>query len=120
MSIKIGEVSILTGDVVRMADFYKALLGIENNSNDPVHQFLITEETMLTVYNDGIAHSGQNICLAFTVEDIDLAREKVYSLGAITVQEVMTQPWGTRNMCFLDPDGNCVYLRQFPSNRIPE
>lgn len=118
--MKIGEVSILTDDVVRMADFYKALLGIENNSNDPVHQILISEETMLTVYNDGNAHSGQNICLAFTVEDIELAREKVCSLGASIVQEVMMQPWGARNMCFLDPDGNRVYLRQFASERVPE
>ena len=48
--MKIGEVSLLTNDVKRMADFYKFLLGVDNGSDDPVHQFILTEETSLTVY----------------------------------------------------------------------
>ena len=49
----IGEVCLLTNDVPRLAAFYKQLLGVENGSNDETHQFILSEGTTLTVYNDG-------------------------------------------------------------------
>ena len=39
--MKLGEVSILTRDVARLANFYKSLLETDNNSNDAVHQTII-------------------------------------------------------------------------------
>ena len=62
--MKIGEVSLLTNDVLRLAAFYKELFEIENDSNDETHQFIITEETTLTIYNDGTVknNQNQNIC----------------------------------------------------------
>ena len=74
----IGEVCLLTNDVPRLAAFYKQLLGVENGSNDETHQFIISEGTALTVYNDGTVKNNrnQNICLAFTVDDINREYEK--------------------------------------------
>ena len=71
--MQIGEVGLFTNDVVGLASFYKTLFGIDNNSDDNVIQFLITEGTGLTIYNDGVKRQGnyQNICLAFTVDDVD-------------------------------------------------
>ena len=71
--MRIGEVCLLTNDVPRLAAFYKRLLGVENGSNDETHQLIISEETALTVYNDGTVKNNlnRNICLAFTVDDID-------------------------------------------------
>lgn len=91
--MKIGEVGLLTNDVIRLADFYKRLLETDNQSNDAVHQTIISEETMLTVYNDGTVrnNSNQNICLAFTVDDM----ERAY---------------------FYDPDRNLIYLRSFAND----
>ena len=68
----IGEVCLLTNDVPRLAGFYKLLLGVENGSDNETHQFIISEGTTLTVYNDGIIKNNlnQNICLSFTVDDI--------------------------------------------------
>lgn len=51
--MQIGEVCLLTNNVIRLADFYKKLLEIENNSQDETHQFIISEGTTLTIYNDG-------------------------------------------------------------------
>ena len=113
--MKIGEVCLLTEDVVRLADFYKRLLGTDNGSNDAVHQTIIADETMLTVFNDGQVHSGQNICLAFTVDDLDKEYHRVLALGAKIVERPTVRPWGAANMCFLDPDGNIVYFRSFPT-----
>ena len=51
--MKIDEVCLLTNDIRRLADFYKRLLETENNSNDETHQFILTEGSALTIYNDG-------------------------------------------------------------------
>lgn len=117
--MKIGEVGLLTNDVVRLADFYKALLETDNHSSNTVHQTLLAEETMLTIYNDGTPknNQNQNICLAFTVEDVQLAFQKVQALGAEILEEPKTRPWGATNMSFRDPDGNVIYLRSFPAEK---
>lgn len=115
--MKLGEICFLTNNVVRLANFYKQLLGIDNGSHDPVHQTLIAEETMLTIYNDGTAknNQNQNICVAFTVENMDEAYEKVLALGVEVIEPPTRRPWGTINMSFRDPDNNVIYLRCFPN-----
>lgn len=114
--MKLGEVGLLTNDVIRLADFYKKLLEVDNDSDDAVHQTIIAKETMLTVYNDGTAknNQNQNICLAFTVEDMGEAYGKVLKLGAEIIEPPAVRPWGATNMSFYDPDRNVIYLRSFP------
>ena len=116
--MKIGEVCLLTNDVQRLADFYKRLLETENNSSDETHQFILTEGTALTIYNDGTVknNDNQNICLAFTVEDMDKEYEKVLALGARIIEAPKRRPWGAVNMSFYDPDNNMVFLRCFPQD----
>lgn len=116
--MKIGEVSLLTNNVPRLANFYKHLLEIENGSEDEIHQFLITEETTLTIYNDGSIknNQNQNISLAFTVDDIEREYKKVLALGAKIIEGPAKQPWGAINMSFYDPDNNRIYLRSFPKD----
>jgi predicted enzyme related to lactoylglutathione lyase len=115
--MKLGEVGLLTNDVVKLADFYKVLLGVDNDSNDNVHQTIISEETMLTVYNDGTKKNNlnQSICIAFTVDDVDAEYKKLIKLGVEIIDEPKTRPWGSRNMSFYDPDRNIVYLRKILS-----
>lgn len=109
---RIGEVCLLTRDVVRLAGFYKELLGLSNGSDDPVHQFLIEDGTTLTVMKDDSERSGQSAALAFTVEDMEEAFDRVKELGAPIVEPPTKRPWGAVNMSFRDPDGNVVYFRQ--------
>ncbi len=45
--MRIGEVSLNTNDVIILANFYKKLLGIDNGSNDEIHQTLISEKIHL-------------------------------------------------------------------------
>ena len=104
--MRIGEVSLLTNDVIRLADFYKRLLEIDNESNDGVHQTLIAEETMLTVYDDGSEKDNRN-------RNIEKEYRKVLALGAEIIEPPTLRPWGAVNMSFYDPDGNIVYLRCF-------
>ena len=111
--MRIGEVSLLTNNVIRLANFYKTLLETGNESNDSIHQTLIAEETMLTVYNDGSLKNNinQNICLAFTVDDINKEYDKLVKLGVDIIEKPTSRPWGAINMSFYDPDRNIIYFR---------
>ncbi len=114
--MKIGEVCLLTNDVIRLSNFYKKLFNINNNCDDDVHQFILLEEATLTIYNDGIVRNNnlQNICLAFTVNDIDIEFERLTALGVEIVSPPTMRPWGAKNMSFLDPDKNLIIFRSFP------
>lgn len=114
--MKLGEVSLLTNDVLRLAHFYKQLLEIDNDSDDTAHQFLITEGTTLTIYNDGSTknNQNQNICLAFTVDDMEQAYKKVLALGAEVIEGPTKRPWGAINMSVYDPDHNIIFFRSLP------
>ena len=116
--MRIGTVSLLTNDVLSLASFYKQLLEIENDSEDEIHQVLIAEETALTIYNDGSIknNQNQNICLAFTVDDIEKEYKKVLAMGARIIEGSTKRPWGAINMSFYDPDNNMIFFRSFPKN----
>ncbi len=111
----IGEVCLLTNDVRKLADFYKKLLGVDNCSDDDIHQYTISEGTTLTIYNDGTVknNQNQNICLAFTVDDIENEYRKVQALGVRIIEPPTKRPWGAVNMSFYDPDNNVICFRQF-------
>lgn len=114
-TMKIGEVCLQTNDVVHMADFYRWLLGVTDDNKDSVHQTIIAEETMLTIYNDGKVknNQNQNISLAFTVDDIYEVYNRLIEKGIRIIEKPTKRPWGTINMSFYDPDRNLIYLRQF-------
>ncbi len=114
--MRIGEVCLLTDNVPRLAAFYRELLGIPGVDNDPVHQTLLAEETMLTIYDDGLPkdNGSGNIRLAFTVGDMGKAYEKALRMDAEIIAPPTSRPWGAVNMSFYDPDRNVIYLRSFP------
>ena len=118
--MRLGEVGLLTNDVVKLADFYKALLETDNNSSDEVHQTIIAEEIMLTIYNDGSIknNNNQNMCIVFTVDDIEKEYQKVLALGAELIEKPTKRPWGAVNMSFYDPDRNVIYLRSFLKENV--
>ena len=115
----LGEVCFLTNDVVRLANFYKLLLGVDNGSDDIVHQTIIAEETMLAIYNDGTMRNNQNqnICIAFTCDDVDKEYDRLKQLKIEIIEGPKTRTWGARNMSFHDLDGNIIYLRSLLKTR---
>ena len=61
----------------------------KNDNNDEMHQTIIVEETMLTIYNDGSIknNNNQNICIAFTVDNIEKEYQKVLALEAEIIEK---------------------------------
>lgn len=117
--MKIGEVCLLTNNVQRLASFYKELFEIENNSKDETHQFVTTEGTMLTIYNNGEIknNSNENISLVFTVDDIEKEYKKLLTMNVRIIEGPTERPWGAINMSFYDPDNNIIFLRSFAKNK---
>lgn len=111
--MKLGEICLQTNDVLKMAKFYKMLLKVDNQSQDEIHQAMIAEETMLTIYHDGSRkdNHNQNISIAFSVDDVDKEYERLLALGVEIIKGPKTRPWGVRNMSLYDPDRNTIYLR---------
>ena len=114
--MKVGEVCLFTRDVVGLSNFYKSIFDIDNGSDDNIHQFIIFEETTLSVYNDGMERerNAQKICIAFTVDNVDFQYERLKKLGVKIMEPPAIRPWGAKNMTFLDPDDNLIVFRSFP------
>jgi predicted enzyme related to lactoylglutathione lyase len=111
----LGEVCLETNDVIRLVNFYREILDIKLDCKDEVHQFIITEGTTLTIYNNGQRknNQNQNISLVFTVDDVDREYKRLVDLGISIIGAPQVQPWGAKNMHFYDPDGNQIYFRSF-------
>lgn len=109
--MKIGELALMTRDVVRLSAFYKWLLGVDNGSCDPWHQVILEEEPSLAVCYDDHVEGNGGICLAFTVENVDEEYKRLKERGAEIIDPPTVRPWGMKNMSFKDPDGNCIYFR---------
>lgn len=109
----LGEVCLETNDVIKMVDFYRKILNIPSDCKDEVHQFIITEGTNLSIYNNGEVknNQNQNVSIAFTVDDVDEEYERLLKLGIHIIDVPKLQPWGAKNMHFCDPDGNHIYFR---------
>lgn len=110
----LAEVCLLTNDVLRLSEFYKKVLNTTSDCDDAIHQLILTNGgAALTIYNDGTEkyNSNQNMCIAFTVENVDEEYERLKKLGVTVIEPPTTRPWGARNMHFCDPDGNHVYFR---------
>jgi predicted enzyme related to lactoylglutathione lyase len=114
--MNLGEVCLETNDVIKIADFYRKILNISSECRDEVHQFIITEGTNLSVYNNGDVknNQNQNISIAFTVDDVDEEYERLLKLGIHITDAPKLQLWGAKNMHFCDPDGNHIYFRSLP------
>ena len=114
--IKLGEISFLSGNVRKLANFYKVILGIDNGSEDDSFQELISGDVCLTIYNDGDVkpNNNQNMCLVFDVGDVDAEYERLTSLEEFKlhfIKKPYDGPQDRRFMAFYDIDGNRIYFR---------
>ncbi len=114
--MELAEICLLTSDVLRLAEFYQAVLNTTSDSDSAVHQAIQTDGALLTLYNDGAVseHPNGNLFLAFTVADVDAEYERLCRLGVDILEPPTTRPWGARNLLFRDPDGNRIVFRTLP------
>lgn len=106
---------LMTNDVRKLSDFYQKVLKTTSDCDDEIHQEIQIEGALFAILkNEKSKKSGNtDMTIVFTVDDIDREYERLREIGVVILDKPIVQPWGTKNMRFLDPDGNFVIFRTF-------
>jgi hypothetical protein len=67
------------------------------------------------IHGSAAAESNRSVILQFRVADVDREYRRLQDVVKVWVKPPMTQPWGTRSICFRDPDGNLVDFYSRPA-----
>ena len=114
--MEFAGICLMTKDVKRLSEFYKIILKTTSDCEDEIHQEIITKGASLAILKceDTSPMGNSNMCMAFTVENVDHEFDRLIKLGIKIIDPPTTRYWGTRNIKFSDPDGNIVVFRSFP------
>lgn len=122
MKPRIDLITILTGDVPRLAAFYRDVLGF-TTAQEPQDGYVEFESEGVRfaicrrdVMQEATGHEGyarpaqgHSFELAFplaSAAEVDETYARLVAAGATPVKEPADMPWGQRTAFFADPDGN--------------
>lgn len=124
-----NTIGLFTTDNTKMVEFYRDVMGFETDwdgqePNVMMHlgnmQLIMFPRPIFEQMTDRKYSypSGLNgtMELAFhvpTFKDVDEEYNRVVSLGARSVFEPQTMPWGQRTCYIADPDGNLIEIHSF-------
>ena len=113
--MRLGEICLLHRDVPRLAAFYAALLGMNTATDDPVHQTIMAEETMLTILHDDHAGDAPTASIAFSVEDVEAEARRILSAGYDRFRrkdgQAVYEVLGSKLCKVVAPEGTIIELR---------
>lgn len=130
MSILTNSVhtGLFVDDVEKMVRFYRDILGFETNwDGGPYASFKVKDGGLFMFDRRQFAgemhqpyepRNGVNLTMEIgigvpTKTDVDQEYARLMALGAHSVQEPRTQPWGQRNFWITDPEGNYIEVGSF-------
>lgn len=109
---------IITSNVKRLVAFYEIVLQTKAKTTGSDYAEFPSDKGGLAIFSSDAqeqyipnsAKSGKNqsVILEFRVADVDVEYRRLQSVVKTWVKPPTTQPWGTRSICFRDPDGNLV------------
>jgi predicted enzyme related to lactoylglutathione lyase len=116
---------LVSDNVPRLVAFYEKLFSVKADETGELHSSLKIGGLALTIDGTDISDdnpafryvsgkSSDNTLLCFNTDDADAEYRRVVFLGAETLNEPTTHPWGARSFQFRDPDGNIINFRSFP------
>lgn len=118
-------VTIYSSNIVRAANFYGSVLGLEETyrfpkSGDPEHvEFRVGHATIAVSSASGLhAHGmppatpGHPFEIGIKTDDVDAAIAELRASGVAIVKEASVSPAGNRYAYVADPDGNWISLYQ--------
>jgi len=118
--LDLTQTRLVTTDVVGLASFYAALVGVQIVTNDyyvevPTRGASVAFSRRHFTEADALATpspftAADKVILDFEVDDVDRHYERIDRLGVTWIMPPTTQPWGKRSMMFRDPEGNVVNL----------
>jgi predicted enzyme related to lactoylglutathione lyase len=127
MTAQFTDLCLISKDVLNLVDFYEKLFDVTASEKGEYHSSVNIGGLWLTIdaadIADGAsvfsyvnANASDNTLLCFNVDDVDAEYARVLALGAVTLNEPTTHPWGARSFQFRDPDGNIINFRTVPKS----
>ena len=120
---------LFVDDMPTMVRFYRDVLGFEIREDENTSNvYLIKDGTLFLLYRKsdfetmtsrkyqyikGLNGHFELALYVDTFEEVDLEYEKAIRLGAVSVLEPTTEPWGQRTCYIADPEGNLVEIGSF-------
>ena len=120
---------LFVDDIPTMVRFYRDVLGFEIREDENTSNvYLIKDGTLFMLYRKsdfetmtsrkyqyikGLNGHFELALYVDTFEEVDLEYEKAIRLGAVSVLEPTTEPWGQRTCYIADPEGNLVEIGSF-------
>ena len=127
--MKLDGFGIMVDDMAVMVRFYRDVLGFEiKEPEDISNVFLEKDGTLFLLYRksdfEKMTNRKFSYChginghyeIALGVENyaaVDEAYARVTGMGAVSVMEPTTEPWGQRTCYIADPEGNLIEIGSF-------
>lgn len=127
--MKLEGFGIFVDDMSTMIRFYRDVLGFEiKEDEDASNVFLVKDGILFLLYRksdfEQMSGSSFSYCkginghyeIALGVENysaVDREFARVTELGARSVMEPTTEPWGQRTCYVADPEGNLIEIGSF-------
>ena len=127
--MKLDGFGIMVDDMAVMVRFYRDVLGFEiKEPEDTSNVFLEKDGTLFLLYRktdfEKMTNRKFSYChginghyeIALSVENyaaIDEAYARVIGMGAESVMEPTTEPWGQRTCYIADPERNLIEIGSF-------
>lgn len=127
--MKLDGIGIFVNDMGKMIRFYRDVFGFEiKEAENTDNVYLIKDGTLFMLYErknfevmtsrkyeyvNGFNGHFEIALYVDTFEEVDEAYNKVIALGATSVLEPTTEPWGQRTCFIADPEGNLIEIGSF-------
>ena len=127
--MRLDGVGLFVNDMPTMVCFYRDVLGFEiTEGEDAVNVYLIKDGTLFMLYErknfekmtsrkyeylKGLNGHFEIALYVDTFEEVDAEYTRVISMGAQSVLEPTTEPWGQRTCYIADPEGNLIEIGSF-------
>lgn len=126
---KFNTIGLFTTDNQKMVDFYRDIFGFETSWNgididvemhlDDMRILLFPRESIEKMTSQRFTYpSGINGTMEIsfdvpTFADVDREYDRAVSMGAKSIMEPTTEPWGQRTCYVADPEGNLIEISSF-------
>ena len=127
--MRLDGIGLFVDDMATMVRFYRDVLGFEiTEGEDAVNVYLIKDGTLFMLYErknfekmtsrkyeylKGLNGHFEIALYVDTFEEVDAEYARIISMGAQSVLEPTTEPWGQRTCYIADPEGNLIEIGAF-------
>ena len=127
--MKLDGFGLLVNDMPTMVRFYRDVLGFEIvEGENAVNVYLIKDGTLFMLYErrnfekmtsrkyeyiKGLNGHFEIALYVDTFEEVDKEYARIVAMGAHSVLEPTTEPWGQRTCYIADPEGNLIEIGSF-------